>query len=187
VHVPKAAGTSVNKALYGRTLGHYSAEEIQGKFPRLYDQAFTFSLVRNPWDRVLSAYRFACIGKTKSMGMHKPNQYRIPEFESFERFVCEWLPKQNIEELDFVFRPQTMFVCDCTGQVMVDFIGRVEAMGETVSVLTAKLGKKIVINTENSTGNPKKSYRGEYVSAEMVDVVRSIYRQDIDLFGYGFE
>src|SRR5690554_6741845 len=49
VHVPKAAGTSVNKAIYGRTLGHYSACEIQEKFPKLYERVFTFSLVRNPW------------------------------------------------------------------------------------------------------------------------------------------
>ena len=187
VHVPKAAGTSVNKALYGRTLGHYSAVEIQSKFPSLYDRAFTFSLVRNPWDRVLSAYRFACVGRTDSMGVRKPSQYHIPEFESFERFVCEWLPKQNIENLDFIFRPQSMFVCDCFGQVIVDHLGRVEEMDETVKVLSERLEKKITIRNENSTRALGKDYRSAYVRPEMVEVVQSVYSQDVNLFGYDFE
>ncbi|SFM82651.1 sulfotransferase family 2 domain-containing protein [Marinobacter pelagius] len=187
VHVPKAAGTSVNKALYGRTLGHYSAAEIQRTFPNLYGRAFTFSLVRNPWDRVLSAYRFACVGRTDSMGVHKPEQYRIPEFESFERFLCEWLPKQDVEKLDYIFRPQWMFVCDDSGEVMVDHLGRVEALDETVDVLGQKLGKPILINNENSTGSPKRDFRNAYTRPEMVEVVRAIYLRDIELFGYEFE
>ena len=187
VHVPKAAGTSVNKALYGRTLGHYSAAKIQSKFPGLYERTFTFSLVRNPWDRALSAYRFACVGKTNSMGVRKPGQYRIPEFESFERFVCEWLPKQDIEDRDFIFRPQQMFVCDDAGQVMVDHLGRVEAMDETVKVLTERLGKKITIRNENSTGALREDYRTAYVRPEMIDIVGSVYCNDVNLFRYDFE
>ncbi|WP_417448405.1 sulfotransferase family 2 domain-containing protein [Idiomarina abyssalis] len=188
VHVPKAAGTSVNKALYGRTLGHYSAAEIQSKFPELYERAFTFSLVRNPWDRVLSAYRFACVGRTDSMGVHKPDQYRIPEFGSFERFVCEWLPKQDVEGLDYIFRPQWMFICDESGQVMVDHLGRVEELGATVEILADKLGKPVSIKNENSTRSSRKNdFREAYTRPEMIDIVRSVYRRDIDLFKYSFD
>jgi hypothetical protein len=187
VHVPKAAGTSVNKALYGRTLGHYTAAEIQGKFPELYERAFTFSLVRNPWDRVLSAYRFACVGRTDSMGVHKPGQYRIPEFESFERFVCDWLPKQDVESLDYIFRPQWMFVFGESGQLMVDHLGRVEAMDETVAILSQKLGKQVLIRNENSTRVAMVDYRESYKSSSMVDVVGALYRRDIENFGYKFE
>lgn len=187
VHVPKAAGTSVNKALYGRTLGHYTAAEIQGKFPELYERAFTFSLVRNPWDRVLSAYRFACVGRTDSMGVHKPGQYRIPEFESFERFVSEWLPKQDVERLDYIFRPQWMFVCDESGKVMVDHLGRVEAMDETVTVMVERLGRPLSIKNENTTRSPKADFRSAYSRPEMIEIVREIYSKDIELFSYEFE
>jgi len=188
VHVPKAAGTSVNKALYGRTLGHYSATEIRDTFPALYRRAFTFSLVRNPWARALSAYRFACVGRTDSMGIDKPAQYQIPEFESFERFICDWLPEQNVADLDFVFRPQWHFVCNVSGQPMVDHLGYVELMGDTVSILSEKLNRKIIIGNENSTGNLETNvYQKHYVKNEMVDIVRSVYSKDIDLFGYEFE
>ena len=188
VHVPKAAGTSVNKAIYGRTLGHYSACEIQEKFPKLYERVFTFSLVRNPWDRVLSAYRFACVGRTDSMGVNNPGQYRIPEFGSFERFVCEWLPKQNVDRLDYIFRPQWMFVCDERGQVMVDHLGRIEEMNATVEILADKLGQKISIKNENSTRSSRENdFREAYTRPEMIDIVRSVYGRDIDLFKYSFD
>ncbi|MFV8570535.1 sulfotransferase family 2 domain-containing protein [Marinobacter sp. SBS5] len=187
VHVPKAAGTSVNKALYGRTLGHYSAAEIQSKFPELYERAYTFSLVRNPWDRVLSAYRFACVGRTDSMGVRNPGQYKIPEFESFERFVCEWLPQQKAEELDYIFRPQWMFVCDDQGEVMVEHLGRVEAMDRTAKLLQQKIGREVLIRNENATNGLKADFRSEFVKPSMVDIVETIYSKDIELFGYGFE
>nr|WP_298248903.1 sulfotransferase family 2 domain-containing protein [uncultured Halomonas sp.] len=188
VHVPKAAGTSVNKALYGRTLGHYSATEIHNKFPGLYKKCFTFSMVRNPWDRALSAYRFATVGRTDSMGIHDPSQYQIPQFESFERFVLEWLQSQCVEELDFVFKPQWVFVCNDTRQVMVDHLGKVESMDRTVSVLSEKLKRKIVIGNENMTASrDEKGYCKAYVRQEMVEIVRSVYSADVEIFGYEFE
>ena len=55
VHVPKAAGTSINYALYGRTLGHYTIEEIQSRFPKLVERLFVFSFVRHPYARLVSA------------------------------------------------------------------------------------------------------------------------------------
>ncbi|OJS99855.1 hypothetical protein BEE62_06990 [Marinobacter nauticus] len=122
------------------------------------------------------------------MGVHKPNQYRIPEFESFERFVCEWLPQQQIEKLDYIFRPQWMFVCDGQGEVMVDHLGRIEEMNATAGILADKLGQKISIKNENSTRSSRQSdFREAYTRPEMIDIVRSVYGRDIDLFKYSFD
>lgn len=187
MHVPKAAGTSVNKALYGRTLGHFTAPEIRRRFPKLYDRSFTFSLVRNPWDRVLSAYRFACVGRTETMGVRNPSQYCIPEFKSFESFVCEWLPEQDVEKIDYIFKPQWIFVCNERSELIVDHLGRIEAMDETVAVLTENLGRPILINNENSTRSLKSDFRNAYIRPEMVDIVQGIYKKDINLFDYEFE
>jgi glycosyltransferase involved in cell wall biosynthesis len=68
IHVPKVAGISINHAIYGITLGHYSVIEIPSKFPNLFSDSFTFALVRNAWDRLLSAYRFTKQGRTEIMG-----------------------------------------------------------------------------------------------------------------------
>lgn len=147
VHVPKAAGTSINNALHGRTLGHYTASEIKRKFPRLYERSFTFSLVRNPWDRVLSAYRFARSGKTESMGVENPSQYQVPAFRSFESFVLEWLPNKSIDESDFIFQPQWPFVCDDGGKVIVDHLGRFENIATTALIVKSKLKKTLILES----------------------------------------
>lgn len=186
IHVPKAAGTSINNALYGRTLGHYSARQIQSRFPALFLSSFTFSLVRNPWDRALSAYRFARIGRTESMGVNQPQQYEIPEFSSFERFVCDWLPSKDLSNCDFIFKPQYLFVCDQNMKVMVDHLGYVERLTETVCFLQDRLGRAIDVKMANATSAGMGSYRDAYTSKEMIEIVRSVYRDDIDLFGYEF-
>ena len=186
IHVPKAAGTSVNRALYGRTLGHYSIGQINAAFPQLVECCFTFSLVRNPWDRVLSAYRFACAGRTESMGVYKPEQYQIPEFMSFERFVCDWLASKDLSKCDFIFRPQYLFVCDHNMRVMLDHLGYMERLSETVCFLEERLNRSIDVKMLNATSDVKKSYRDAYTSNDMVEIVRSVYQDDISLFGYEF-
>jgi hypothetical protein len=186
IHVPKVAGTSINHAIYGRTLGHYSALEIKRKFPKLFSNSFTFSLVRNPWDRLLSAYRFAKQGRTETMGMTSPKQYQIPEFDSFETFVLEWLVNKNVDELDFVFQPQSRFLVDEQGQLLPDYVGKLEHMDESIRYIESNINRKLNIPHVNKV-NKKGSYRDYYTSQEMIDIVRDLYSKDIELFNYEFK
>lgn len=187
IHVPKAAGTSVNHALYGRTLGHYSALEIEKTFPRLFDRAFTFTLVRNPWDRALSSYRFARQGHTDSMGVQNPGQYQVPAFDSFERFVNEWLPAQDLLKTDFIFQPQSHFACDGNGEIMVDFVGKVESLNKDIQVVSERLGRNISVGKSNSTRLAGMDYRSAFTSNEMIDAISMLYKDDVDKFDYHYE
>lgn len=60
IHIPKNAGTSVNfwlkKNLKGEKKGitHGGIQHI----PEIWNDAFTFAIVRNPWDRTLSFWSF---------------------------------------------------------------------------------------------------------------------------------
>lgn len=185
IHIPKAAGTSINKAIYGKTLGHYTAEEIKKTFPHLFERSFTFSFVRNPWDRTLSAYRFAKVGRTESMGVYNPRQYEIPEFDSFEKFLFEWLSKKEPKEIDYIFQPQHEFVCDKNNDLLVDYIGKVETLKEDIVNIEKRLSRNVVIGRENSTSG-NEDYREYYKNRDMVNVVGEIYKRDIKLFGYNF-
>lgn len=186
IHIPKAAGTSLNKAIYGRTLGHYTASEIQSLFPKLFVKAFVFSFVRNPWDRVLSAYRFAKVGKTNSMGMYRPEQYQIPQFDSFERFLFEWLAKQNMDKVDFIFQPQSKFVVDNKGRILTDYLGKVEDLDVDIKYVEYKLDAVINVGHENITSN-RSDFRNDYISDDMVELVRSLYSDDVKRFDYCFD
>ena len=121
IHVPKAAGVSVNRAIYGRPLGHFYAKDIKQLCPKTFDQTFTFSVVRHPIDRLYSAYRFSRKGGTSVMGMDNPSFYiNNPDFVSFETFVKNWLVKQNLNKIDGVFSPQFLYLFDCDDNLLVD-------------------------------------------------------------------
>lgn len=185
IHVPKVAGTSINRALYGKTLGHYKAFEIKHAFPLFFTKSFKFSFVRNPWDRTLSAYKFAKMGRTESMGVRNAEQYKIPEFDSFEKFVTQWLPNQKLEELDFIFQPQYYFLYDDKDELLVDFTGKLEYLDEDIKQLETKLNRQLNISHENKTSGGK-NYRDDYRTPEMIQIIRNIYEKDIELFGYEF-
>lgn len=184
IHVPKAAGTSINSTLYGRTLGHYSALEIKSRFPNLFQRSFTFSFVRNPWSRCLSAYNFARAGKTNTMAIKNPDFYQREEFRSFKHFVMEWLPNQNLKKIDFVFRPQAIFICDENDNVMLDFVGHLESLERDIKYVEKALGRSLPVKKLNSVG-ASKSYMEAY-DDEMAQVVGSLYAMDIAKFNYSF-
>lgn len=185
IHVPKAAGTSINHAIYGRTLGHYKAIEVNAIFPKLYEKCFVFSVVRNPWDRLVSAYRFAIKGATGEMAIKNPEAYRGRQFRSFPAFVHEWLQEKNIRELDFVFQPQVDFLCDKSGAIMVDHYGKLEELSATIDLVRSRAARNFYIDRMNVTSIGE-SYIS-YYDSELVDIVQGIYKEDVRVLDYAFE
>ena len=188
IHVPKAAGTSINEALYGRFMGHARASDLRRWAPAAVNALPSFSVTRNPWDRLLSAYRFAKsgqgIGDSYRAGMWRPHLYRGPEFASFERFVREWLAPRDVTKLDGVFQPQWLFLCDRDKKLLVDHAGRLENLGPTYAFIEAHIGPIVPLARANRSG-PILDYR-QYYTPELVRRVGDIYRDDIASFGYDF-
>lgn len=180
IHVPKAAGTSVQTLLYGRPLGHFRARDIARIYPELWDRCQTVAVVRDPLTRLRSAWLFARDGGTKSMGMRRPSLYRVPEFETFERFVTEWLAQRDLTKLDGVFRPQTLYLADAAGTVMVDTLLRFERVSEEVAARPDLFGKGAVLPRINTTA----AVPPPPTPPEIEGIVRRLYAQDYALLNY---
>jgi sulfotransferase famil protein len=188
IHVPKAAGTSFNEALYGRFIGHPHALDVRRWAPADVRALPSFSVVRNPWDRLVSAWRFARQGRgqgeTYRAGMWLPERYQGPEFETFDGFVRQWLAGRDIGKLDGVFQPQSLFLCDKEGRLLVDHVGRLEDLAPTYAFIEAKVGAMPALGQANRSGDAI-DYRTLY-TPELAALVGRIYAEDVERFGYRF-
>jgi hypothetical protein len=184
IHIPKAAGTSIARAIYGMNVGHRKAVDYCKVSKREYKKYYTYSFVRNPWDRVVSAYNFAKQGGTSYVQPIPNPIYQSKLFSDFETFVTQWLSTADLRNEDVVFAPQHWYIYDENMQCLVDHIGRIETLTNDLQILEKQLNMKIVIEQLNQS-NRKNDYRS-YFTEETKAIVTSIYQKDIELFKYEF-
>ncbi len=187
VHIPKCAGVAVTKSLFGeRTSDHATILDYMLAFSeREFEDLFKFTFVRNPWDRLVSAYLFL-----KQGGVHESDRLwsekHLSSFDDFEHFVTGWLKKKNVEK-SLHFRPQVRFLCRprCL-HPLVDFVGYFENLPNDFAAVAERLGIERRLETVNRTANKGDDYR-QYYSGTTEKIVREVYRDDIQAFGYDFD
>ncbi len=185
-HIPKGAGISVAKSLFGNLGGgHIPAKNAAIIFSKHeFESYFKFTFVRNPWDRLLSAYKYIKAGGLLSIDRKWAVENMVP-YKTFESFVLKGLRQPNILEY-IVFQPQCNFLCfPDSNELVVDFLGFYENLSDDFNYVANKLGLTVQLGHEN-----RSSYSGSYknaYTAEMRDVVANVYRQDIEILGYTFD
>lgn len=183
VHITKTAGTSVAKSLFNYMPYHYTAIEYRVIYGRKdFNNYYKFAFVRNPWDRLYSAYRYLSSGgwNQKDKAWAKIN---IIQFKDFNDFVQQWVCEENINK-HIHFKPQHEFICDKHKIILVDYLAYFETLENDFNYICnimkseAKLGKHNV--------NPGLDYRGVYSDSSRA-IVANVYADDIQLFGYDFD
>lgn len=185
IHIPKTAGTSIVNALNlgtpDRRTGirkHYNAREIikiLGETQWL--ASFRFSFVRNPWDRMLSHYRF----RKKNQRLKLPIHY-----SDFDQFVADelfHLPRPTTKR--FNLEPQVDWLVDLSGEINLNYIGRFERLNYDFTRICdlAKLPKMSLPHIEASG---KKVDYHSYYSSNSKKLVSQFYASDIETFKYQF-
>jgi hypothetical protein len=67
IHIPKTAGTSVARTLFGQGSRHVPYFEYEKVNGRKFNRYFKFAFVRNSWDRLVSTYFFLKKGGLNDM------------------------------------------------------------------------------------------------------------------------
>ncbi|WP_448570995.1 sulfotransferase family 2 domain-containing protein [Trichothermofontia sp.] len=93
-HIPKAAGISVAKSLFGSLGGgHVTAQRVVIIFSQHeFESYFKFTFVRNPWDRLLSAYNYIKAGGLLNVDRKWAVENIVP-YKTFESFVLKGLTR----------------------------------------------------------------------------------------------
>jgi hypothetical protein len=200
VHIPKTGGTSIETALdmfddwkieqpqklfgliastelqkhgfLSAFLQHLTFSEIQ-TISTDWQDFFSFSFVRNPWDKMVSMY--------SNPDPHMVKQARQQGIEltkiSFAEFINNTGKIQHIHLLE-----QHKFIFDNNKQ-LVDFIGRFENLEADFQQLTKLIGISCQLPHRNKS--QRKSYQ-DYYDSDTQAIVAERYQQDISMFGYSF-
>lgn len=186
IHIPKNAGYSISQALYGRQVWHNTALYLREADPVFFERSVSFAVVRNPWDRTVSAYEYYRGGGTSlapvGISLAEPV---LQSFENFVRFLVANSEQLNV--LDEAVWEQNLFVNDGDGNCIVDFLGRFEDLPGLETLLLEKRILRAPFQHLNASGDrAHKDYRNYYKTPALVDDVARCYRRDIDQFGYRF-
>ena len=186
IHIPKTAGISVTKSLFGefQDTNHLSLRRYRLIFGNAdFNSYYKFTFVRNPWEKVFSCYRFLKKGGTKSY--HKKwKEEVLDEYNDFNIFVKKWINFQNIYSFSH-FIPQHWFITLNSEKLKVDFIGKFENLDKDFKKISSKLNLNQNLLHLNKSDSNKRIYTNFY-NQESIDIIGRIYKEDIDLFKYDY-
>jgi hypothetical protein len=170
-------------ALYNKKSSHHAtALDYLINNENKYLDSFSFTIVRNPYLRLHSAYYYL---KDNGMNLIDEVWYDkyIKKHPTFESFVLNGLEKAITEGAQH-FIPQYKYVTDESGKIIVKHIGKLENIEETLDILRSKVGS-LALPRINVTNNNKIDLQSIY-SRKMLSIVNSLYKHDFEYFDYPY-
>jgi hypothetical protein len=185
VHVPRTGGTSMLSlpAMRMADEGHRTYRELV-QDPDFDDAFFSFAFVRNPFERLVSAY------------FHVVECHRFDRYASFDSFV-----RQDFRGRDGYaaanstllrrghrhFMPMADLLVAPDGSIGPAFVGRHERLADDWRRVHATIGSAATLPHLNASGSGggirHGDWRGHY-TRELVDIVVDVYGKDFELFDY---
>jgi hypothetical protein len=189
IHVPKAAGTSIKQALDLPGGGHWTWYYYATYHPELWREYTSFAVVRNPWDRAVSAYRHA---KMKHSHWHNEKLGLHPDYEllldkSFEECLDILLrERERLQHASWAAQAtQVAAPKSQGGAVMVDRLLRHETIDHDFRELCGELGAGPFALLTINRSKRSRDYR-EYYNERTRKVIEQVYAADLETFGYSF-
>lgn len=171
-----------NVASAGRLWKHSGLADIQatGDMPGLVTSAelasfFVFTIVRNPWDRLVSYYHWL---RVQSFAHPAVGIAKTQDFAGFLRqdSIANSLRKH----------PYASYVTDADGTERADLFLRLEQLSHDLAPLSAHLGFDLGPMPHANRSDRRADYRS-YYSTNDAEIVAKTCAEDIKRFGYRFE
>jgi hypothetical protein len=186
IHIPKTGGTSIeqfikdndkNNLLFigvrnNRSLHHLTAKELKLIIPYIYIKYYKFSIVRNPYDRLLSEYYW---NPSINLG-NKYGKSKKHFLENVTKIVKNQNYFNNIYNDHFI--PQYNFLYD-KNKLLVNHLFKYEDLEWVSNFLKKKLNIKRDFPYLNKNTIEKESW-----NEEEKELIFNLYKNDFLYFGY---
>ena len=187
IHLPKTAGASIENALTGYgwasvrheklKVQHEPAVVLKNIYSEFWNDYFKFSFVRNPWSLLISNFLW-------SQGPLKLTH------DNFKKFILNI--ETRVKRAKFLDKKSTAtwtchqlpFLLNESQEICLDFIGRFENLKQDFNLVCDNLS--IPPPPLPHINKTKHNHYTEYYDDELRDIVLSLYRKDIEYFGYKF-
>ena len=158
-----------------------SANEIRRNLDDFVNASF-FTVVRNPYSRLLSAFLDKVARKNRDLkvwsAIRKQLSYKDDDYPDFSDFV-DRLVKQRPSCLENHFLEQNIIIC--SKHLPVDHLGHMEDLDSTIYFLD-RFGVPIRSHQSHSTGSTSRIK--DFYTKKELDSVQKFFYKDFDLFGY---
>jgi hypothetical protein len=162
---------------------HACARDIKRMMGDTYESYFKFSLVRNPWDWVVSNYArnrrlHHCYVIGTPYGFDSRTPGRVPDCAKGMSFERWWLER---------FRPSKIaLLTDATGSLLVDGVYRFESIDQAVGSIRRRLNVEFVPPRVDTRGERTSADYRDYYTEETRRLVAEHFREEIERFRYSF-
>lgn len=192
IHIPKTAGGAIEELLLpykapGRKSllrrlaaklalpqdamaayipGHSTAEwhrRVMGA--ATFDAARRFAVVRNPYDRLISAYEFI---------RQNPRHHR--HRRTAGQGFTDFLKARQMSQMPFLV--------DREGRMLVEHIVRFEALAVELGALFDRLGVPLALPAEGKRNSSEKQDRSHYLTPEALELINRACAEDFRRLGY---
>lgn len=197
IHVPKCAGTTIEKIIgtsthkeyycrwdekpkdSAKTLQHYTYLELKKDLKIKWDDYYIFSVVRNPYERFVSEYKFR-----KSIYLKHKKTKQDPG--SFSEFIENLSIKKNlrIPTFDAHLETQTSFLQNKSEKIEKSIsIFKFENLKTCWDKLEQKTGVLYKDNYWSRKAKDNIHYQ-DFYTPKTKAIIYDFYKEDFDNFGY---
>ena len=184
---------------FKRTIGlnkHSTALEARGFLgDAMYAKFYKFAFVRHPIDRLHSLYSYALkLAHDAELSDEERRNFdahgRWPDRPPYRyKAVAAALESHSFSDFalhpmtwaDAGAQPQWQSVCDASGKLIVDFVGKVESIEQDFAHACEKLEVSVPLEVRNSSEEKKSA---QELSPVALATVRERFARDFELFGY---
>lgn len=184
--------TNYSGALHNQQLAHPYLSVKSEKLNEAYKNYLRFCIVRNPFHRLVSCYKDQIKPKDfvhneykdgVALALHRcsPLFYGGMPFEEFVEVVCS-IPDG---EADVSFVSQIYDITDKNGRLLVNFIGKLEYLEESLNAIGQKSGISFT-DFPHQYKIERKTFQ-DFYTPDLVDKVCKRYAADLELLDYHFD